>query len=187
MTKNENKKNEGKKFESIIKSSAPPYLKITRIPDPPQSFTQRDDTKFSKKNPYDFEVFDSVHRIQYCWELKSTSQKYLTYHTCKEEEKDGKSANIQCHQIEGLTKASEYDNVIAGFLLNFRLDNGEQLLYFFNIKDFNKMRQTINKKSCNIMDISLNGGVKINGEKLRVNYRWNLDEFLKSQSKIYPL
>jgi penicillin-binding protein-related factor A (putative recombinase) len=120
-------------------------------------------------------------------ELKSTSQKYLTYHTCEEDENDGKSANIAWHQIEGLTKASMYDNCLSGFLFNFRLDNGEQLLYFMNIKDFNKYRQGTNKKSLNILDISLNGGVKINGEKLRVNYRWNLDEFLERQSKNCPL
>lgn len=177
-------KNEGKNFESIIKSNAPPYLKLTRIPDPPQSFTQRNDTAFSHKNPYDFEAFDSLHRIQYCWELKSTSQKYLSYQTSKDDEK---SAMIQWHQIEGLSKASEYENCIAGFLFNFKLDNGEQLLYFMNIKDFNRFRINTNKKSLNIMDIALNGGIKINGEKLRKNYRWNLDEFLKSQSKIYPL
>ncbi len=180
-------KNEGKNFELIIKSSAPSYLKMTRIPDPPQSFTQRSDTKFSKKNPYDFEAYDSIHRISYSLELKSTSQKYLTYHTSKEDEKKGKSAMIAWHQIEGLTKASEYDNCIAGFFLNFRLDNGDQLLYFMNIKDFNRYKKDTNKKSINILDISLNGGIKINGEKLRKNYRWNLDEFLKSQSKIYPL
>ena len=180
-------KNEGKNFEAIIKSSAPPYLKITRIPDPPQSFTQRSDTRFSKKNPYDYEAFDSVHRIQYSLELKTTSQKYLSYHTNEKDEKDGKSANIQWHQIEGLTNASEYDNVISGFLLNFRLDGGEQLLYFLDINDFNKYRKNTNKKSLNIMDIALNGGVKINGEKLRKNYRWNLDEFLLSQSQRFPL
>lgn len=180
-------KNEGKNFEAIIKSNSPSYLKIIRIPDPPQSFTQRSDTKFSKKNPYDFEAFDSINRISYSLELKSTSQKYLTYHTCKKDEDDGKSSMIQWHQIDGLTKASEYDNVIAGFLLNFRLDNGEQLLYFLNIKDFNKFRKNTNKKSLNIMDVSLNGGIKINGEKLRKNYRWDLDEFFKSQSIIYPL
>ena len=111
----------------------------------------------------------------------------MSYHTCEKDEKEKKSANIQWHQIEGLTKASEYDNVTAGFLLNFGLDNGEQLLYFFNIKDFNKFRKNTNKRSFNIMDVALNGGIKINGEKLRVNYRWNLDEFLESQSKIYPL
>jgi len=180
-------KNTGKNFESIIKSNAPSYLKVVRIPDPPQSFTQRSDTRFSKKNPYDFEVFDSVHRINYCWELKSVAQKYLTYHTCKKDEDDKKSANIMWHQIEGLTRAAEYDNVIAGFLLNFRLDTGEQLLYFLNIKDFNRFRRSTNKKSLNIMDVSLNGGIKINGKKLKVNYRWNLDEFLEVQSKIYPL
>ena len=180
-------KNEGKKFELILRSSAPSYFKMSRIPDPPQSFTKRDDTRFSKKNPYDFECFDSIHRISYSLELKSTSQKYLSYHTCEEEEKEEKGANIQWHQITGLTKASEYDNCIAGFMFNFRLDNDEQLLYFMDIKDFNKFRMSTNKKSLNIMDISLNGGIKIKGEKLRKNYRWNLNEFLESQSKIYPL
>lgn len=180
-------KNTGKNFESIIKSNAPSYLKVTRIPDPPQSFTQRSDTRFSKKNPYDFDAFDSVHRINYCLELKTVSQKYLTYHTSRKDEEEGKVANIKWHQIEGLTKASEYDNVIAGFLFNFRLDNGEQLLYFLNIIDFNEFRKNTNKKSLNIMDVSLSGGIKINGEKMRVNYRWNLDEFLESQSKVYPL
>ena len=179
-------KNSGKNFESIIKSNAPSYFKIVRIPDPPQSFTKRDDTKFSKKNPYDYEAFDSRHRISYSLELKSTSQKYLTYHTCKKDEEDGKNAMILWHQIEGLTKASEYDNCISGFMLNFRLDSGEQLLYFMNIKDFNKFRKSTDKKSINIMDISLKGGIKINGEKLRVNYRWNLDEFFEAQSKNYP-
>ena len=179
--------NEGKKFESVFKSSSPTYLKIVRLPDPPQSFTQRDDTRFSNKNPYDYECYDSFHRISYSLELKSSSQKYLTYHTCKEDEKKKKSANIKWHQIEGLTEASEYDNCTAGFMFNFKLDNGEQLLYFMNIKDFNRYRLSTNKKSLNILDISLNGGVKISGEKLIKNYRWNLDEFLKSQSKVYPL
>ncbi len=179
--------NEGKKFETNLKSNAPSYFKMTRIPDPPQSFTQRDDTRFSKKNPYDFECFDSIHRILYCLELKSTSQKYLTYHTCEKDEKEKKSANIQWHQIIGLTEASEYDNCIAGFMFNFRLDNGEQLLYFMNIRDFNKFRTNTNKRSLNILDISLNGGIKVKGEKLRKNYRWDLDDFLKSQSATYPL
>lgn len=180
-------KNEGKNFESIFKSNAPSYFKVVRIPDPPQSFTKRSDTKFSKKNPYDFECFDSLHRISYSLELKSTAQKYLSYHICKKEEEDGKNVNIQWHQIEGLTNASEYDNCIAGLMCNFRLDNGEQLLYFLNIKDFNKFRMATDKHSINIMDISLNGGIRINGEKLRKNYRWNLDEFLEMQSKTYPL
>lgn len=180
-------KNEGKNFETLFKSNAPSYLKIIRIPDPPQSFTKRADTRFSKKNPYDFEAYDSIHRISYSFELKSTSQKYLTYHMCEQDEKEEKSAMIKWHQIDGLTKASEYDNCISGFMCHFRLDNGEQLLYFLDIKDFNKFRTSTNKHSINIIDISLNGGIKINGEKLRKNFRWDLDEFLETQSKIFPL
>ena len=45
----------------------------------------------------------------------------------------------------GLNKASEYNNVIAGFLLNYRLDE-EQFVYFLDIKDFNKMKESIDKK-----------------------------------------
>lgn len=180
-------KNEGKNFESIFKSNSPLYLKTVRIPDPPQSFVQREDTRFSKKNPYDYEAFDSLHRISYSLELKTTSQKYLTYHTCEEDEKEKKTANIKWHQITGLTEVSEYDNCIAGFMFNFRLDNGEQLLYFMNIKDFNRFRNNTDKRSLNILDISLNGGVKIKGEKLRKNFRWDIDEFLRIQSEIYPL
>ena len=176
-------KNVGKKFESIIKDDCPDYIKLTRIPDPPQSFTQRSDTAFSHKNPYDYEAFDSIHRIQYCLELKSTSQKYMSFQISKE---DNKNANIQWHQIDGLTKASEYNNVISGLLLNFRLDNGEQLLYFLDIKDFNRFREDTNKRSINIMDVVLYGGIKINGEKKRVNYHWDLNDFFEEQSKIYP-
>lgn len=176
--------NEGKKFESIIRDNLPDYAMLTRLPDPPQSFVKREDTRFSKKNPYDCQCFDSMHRILYCLELKSTSQKYVSYQTSEDDENN---YMIKWHQIDGLTKASKYDNVIAGFLLNFRLDNGEQFLYFLNIKDFNRFRMGSTKKSINIMDVVLYGGIKINGEKLRVNYRWNLDEFLEFQSKTYPL
>jgi hypothetical protein len=31
------------------------------------------------------------------------------------------------------------------------------------------------------------GGIRISGEKKRVNYSWDLDEFLKVQSNNYPL
>lgn len=171
--------NVGKKFEDIIRKSVPDYAMLTRIPDPPQSFTKRKDTRFSRKNPYDFECFDGVRGKLYCWELKTTSQKYMSYQI---NEDDDSQANIQWHQIEGLTKASEYLNVIAGFLCNFRLNNGEQLLYFFNIKDFNRMRNEIKKKSFNIMDCILYGGIKITGEKKRIHYRWDIDSFFNSQS-----
>lgn len=174
-------KNEGKIFEDDIRDSIPNYAKLLRLPDPPHSFTKRKDTKFSKKNPYDFECFDSKRRTLYCWELKSTFKKYMGFQTSDE---DDREVLIKWHQIEGLAKASKYENVIAGFLLNFRLDNGEQLVYFLNIKDFNKMMDNINKKSFNIMDAILYGAIKINGHKKITHWHWDIDEFLKSQDEL---
>ena len=48
--------NVGKKFEEDIKKSIPDYCLTIRIPDPPQSFTKRSDTRFSVKNPFDFNI-----------------------------------------------------------------------------------------------------------------------------------
>ena len=42
--------NVGKQFELDFKNSIPDDCLLIRIPDPPQSFTQRNDTKFSKKS-----------------------------------------------------------------------------------------------------------------------------------------
>ena len=50
-----------------------------------------------------------------------------------------------------------------------------------NIIDFNKMMKKINKVSLNEMDILLNNGIKISGERKRIHFKWNLDEFFKSQ------
>ena len=96
------------------------------------------------------------------------------------DENDKSSKIIKWHQIEALTKASKYKNIVAGFILNFRLDNGEQFTYFFNIKDFNLMRQSFSKKSFNIMDVVLYGAIKINGYKKRTRWHWQLDEFFES-------
>ena len=170
-------KNVGKIFESEIKNSVPDYAKLLRLSDPPHSFTKRSDTKFSKKNPYDYECFDSLRRTLYCFELKSTAQKYIGFQIDSE---DDREVLIKWHQIDGLTKASQYQNVIAGFLLNYRLDD-EQFVYFFNIKDFNKMKESIDKKSFNIMDAVLYGAKKVDGCKKRTRWHWNLDDFFKSQ------
>ena len=47
-----------------------------------------------------------------------------------------------------------------------------------NRDDFNRMIKTINKKSFNIIDIVLYGAIKIDGNKKRTQYRWDVDEFL---------
>jgi hypothetical protein len=90
------------------------------------------------------------------------------------DENDKSKKMIKWHQIESLTEASKYKNVIAGFLLNFRLEKEGQITYFFDIKDFNKMREKSSKKSFNIMDAVLNGAVKVQGAIKRTRYRWDV-------------
>lgn len=173
-------KNVGKIFEEDFANSVPQDWYCHRLKDTAQSYNGSENTKFSWDNPFDYFLFNG--NTLYCLELKSTCQKYIGY----QENKDDKSTKmIKWHQIESLTEASKYQNIVAGFLCNFRLDNGEQLLYFFDIKDFNAMKDSINKKSFNIMDAVLYGAVKINGFKKRTRWHWNLDEFFEFQANKY--
>lgn len=170
-------KNTGKHFEEIFKRSVPDYCYLQRIPDPPQSFTQRSDTRFSVKNPYDYLMFDCLHRILYCVELKTTKYRSVSFE--KLDDISSSTKMIHRHQILGLQEASEYDNVVGCFVFNFRDEkNNEERTYFQNIKDFLKMYKSIDKSSFNEMDLILNGAIKISGEKLRVNYKWDIDSLL---------
>lgn len=171
--------NVGKDFEQQIKKSFPDYCLVQRLNDPPQSFTQRSDTRFSIKNPCDYLVFDSSKHILYCLELKTTKYKSMSFEDIHSDE--GQNKLIHKHQIIGLSNFSEYDYVIAGFLFNFRDEkNNVERTYFQNIKDFNTMCSNIDKKSFNEMDIILNNAVKLNGEKKRVKYVWDIDKLFQS-------
>jgi penicillin-binding protein-related factor A (putative recombinase) len=166
-------KNTGKIFEEDIKKSVDrSRCLIIRIPDPPQSFTKRDDTSFSVKNPCDFIVFDSKTRILFPMELKSTKFKSMSFES--ENEKDT-SKMIKWHQIDGLLKYSTIDYVIPCFILNFRDEkNKMQRTYSIYIKQFVGMINKLDKKSFNEIDLINNGAVKIHGEIKRTRYRWNL-------------
>jgi hypothetical protein len=171
--------NVGKRFEEDFSHSIKSDWFCHRLKDTAQSYNNSKDTKFSWDNPFDYMLFNGD--TLYCLELKSTCKKYMGFQTNKDDES---SKIIKWHQIESLTKASEYKNIVAGFLLNFRLDNNEQITYFFNIKDFNKMIKNINKKSFNIVDAVLNGAVKVNGVKKRVRYTWEICSLLEQYNNI---
>lgn len=168
--------NVGKQFELDFKNSIPDDCLLIRIPDPPQSFTQRDDTKFSNKNPCDFYCYDTNSKLFYAFELKSTKNKYMSYEDIMVDKPVKKM--IHKHQIMGLSKYSQYNNMVAGFIFNFRDEkNNMERTYFQNIKDFNTMCNKINKFSFDEMDLLLNNAIKIQGQKKRVHYKWNLQEF----------
>lgn len=172
-------KNAGKIFERDFSSSIPKYCLLIRIPDPPQAFEQNSNTKFSRKNVCDYYCYQSQSQIFYALELKSTKAKSMPYEDINLDNPPKKM--IHKHQILGLLNYSKYDNVIAGFVLNFRDEvNGTERTYFQNIKDFDSMCKKINKQSFNEIDLLMNGAVKINGDKKRIHYRWNLDEFFNT-------
>lgn len=167
----------GKQFELAVKQSIPDYILLIRLNDSPQAFKQSNLTRFTPKNPFDYICFDTNTRILFCFELKSTSNKYMSFEDIHSDEEQ--SAMIHKHQILGLLKCSSYQNVVGGFLLNFRLPENE-LTYFIEVNQFQKMCESINKKSFNIMDLVLYGAKKIQGTKKRTRWYWDLNEFFES-------
>ena len=143
-------KNVGKVFENSIKQSVPEYILLIRLNDSPQAFKQSNLTRFTPRNPFDYICFNTKTRTLFCLELKSTSNKYMSFEDIYSDEEQ--SGMIHAHQTKGLLKCATYSNVIAGFLLNFRLPENE-LTYFIEINQFQKMCESINKKSFNIIII----------------------------------
>lgn len=173
--------NSGKQFEKDFVSSLPSYCYVHRLRDSAQSYNQNKQTSFTWDNECDFFIWNSKKHIFYAIECKSTKYKSMSVQLNKE---DKSSKMIKTHQIESLTKISQYDGAVAGFCLNFRDEkNDTERLYFINIIDFNKMMKEIDKSSFNEMDIILYNGIKISGTKKRVHFNWNLDEFFEYYNK----
>lgn len=164
--------NKGKIFEQQFKSSVPDYCLLIRLNDPPQSFQKT--ARFSIQNPCDYLMFDTKHKLYLPIELKSTKSKSMPY------------SMVRQNQIESLTKFAGYDNVIPGFLLNYRDDDSYiERCYFMHINNFDKMMNNTTKKSFNEVDILLNGAIKICGIKSRTRWTWNVDGFLIEISERY--
>lgn len=170
-------KNVGKVFEESIKQSIPDYILLIRLNDSPQAFKKSNLTRFTPRNPFDYICFNTNTKTLFCLELKSTSNKYMSYEDIYINEEQ--SGMIHAHQTKGLLRCSTYSNVVAGFLLNFRLPENE-LTYFIEVNQFQKMCESINKKSFNIMDLVLYGAKKINGTKKRTRWYWDLNDFFES-------
>lgn len=176
-------KNVGKVFEECFKKSIPDYCLLIRLPDPPQSFIKRNDTRFSHKNPFDYICFDTNSRTLYCLELKTTKFKSISFEDINSNEEENRM--IHRHQIIGLANHSTYNNVCSGFLFNFRDEkNNMERTYFQEINDFISMVNKINKKSFNELDLIVDGNaIKINGEKKRTRFQWNMDELFKNMNE----
>lgn len=167
--------NIGKTFEQALKQSVPDYALLYRLPDAAQSFSPSSKLRFSAKNPFDFLIWDSVSHVLYAIEAKTVSGKSISF-----ERTNNDNGEIHMHQVKGLNKWNEYDGITCGFIIWFR---GADMTIFLDIKEFNRISDVVSKKSFNIVDLDKHkiDYILIPQRKLKVNYRFDIDGFLKLQ------
>lgn len=170
--------NAGKRFEAAIKKSIPSNCLYYRICDSTGNFSGGANLRFSAKQPCDAFVFNSDTGTLFALEMKSTKNGSMSFEDCKI---NGKQPNkmIHKHQILSLKEFDAYDNVVSGFLFNFRdEDDSTEHTYFQSIRDFSDMCESIDKMSFRERDLRGHRCTEIHGNKMRVNYKWNLSELL---------
>lgn len=164
--------NIGKRFEADFKKSVPPYALLYRLPDSAQAFGGSGNLRFSRKNPFDFLLWDSNSHILFALEMKTVGSKFISF----EREKNEKGI-IHYHQIKGLNEWNKYDGIICGFIIEFRK---LEKTIFLEIQQFNKLVNSIEKKSFTLNDLENNqiNYYTITQKKLRTRYTYDLNSFL---------
>ena len=167
-------KNQGKIFETDLVKSMPDYVWHLRIPDAAQSFIPNSALRFSLKNPFDFLVWNPNTLTLYALELKTVQGKSISFERNKNESK-----LIHYHQIEGLTKISSFEGIVAGFVIEFRI---LAKTVFIEISEFNKLVCLIDKTSFNYLDLYKYKihFTEIPQQLLKTHYRYDMELFLKT-------
>ena len=158
--------NSGKRFEQNFKKSIPKDIFFYRFRDGSSSWGGNDKVRFQQTNICDCMMFDGEYL--FLLELKSTKGKSLPY------------SNIKEHQIDDLLWASEFANVICGLVIEFA-DINE--CYFIEINEFKKYKDESNRKSLPI-DFCRNKGIKIGVEKLKINSKFDIKQFLEDSIRL---
>lgn len=160
--------NAGKKFEQNFANSVPDDVYFMRIKDSANNFSRSESSTFATTNPFDcFIVYEGLFLPI---ELKTTKGKSFSVQSQNLE--NGK--DIKYHQIKSLEKSQSFDNIYAGFILDFRDSN----TYWINILDFLKFMNNTKKKSINENDIIMNNPILINKKIMRVNYKYDVRNML---------
>lgn len=172
--------NAGKKFEKNFKNSVPDDIYFHREKDSAQSFNQTETLRFTLKNPYDLIMYSFP--VLFCLELKTVATSSISFARSKNEK-----GVIHYHQIEGLRDAGKHKGIIAGFVVNFRKNDGTENTYFIGIDEFDKLMADLDKKSFNEADLRNYNIISIAGTKKRVNYEYNIAGFVKQVKEINHL
>lgn len=150
----------------------PDYVGVIRIPDPAQSFSHASNLRFTRKNPYDFILWNPRTYTFYALELKTVKGKSISFERSEEE-----SGDIHFYQIEGLKKTSDVGNCVCGFIIEFREISKT---IFLQIDDFLKLQDTIDKKSFTIADLESNNipYIVIDQHLMITNSKYEVGDFL---------
>ena len=84
-------------------------------------------------------------------------------------------AKIRPNQIQGMEKATHYEGVYGGFLINFR---ELEETYYITVQDVIQFTQTEERKSIPV-EWCRDHGVKIEQKKKRVRYSYDLESWLR--------
>lgn len=174
--------NIGKRFESNFRVSVPDDVLYYRLKDAAQSFGNvtggTNNLRFSAKNPCDCFLFKQP--TLYALEMKSVGTTSISFERTRQDK-----GVIHYHQIQGLKQFAQYKGVLAGFVLNFRHKDNTEVCYFLEIHDFEKMIDSISKKSFNEKDLNKYNPLIIENQQLKVNYRYNVSKFIQDTQKRY--
>ena len=155
--------NEGKKFESDVKASIPNTCWFYRLRDNASSFAGGQNTRFTSSNICDCLIFDDNTKTLFLVECKSTKGTSIPL------------TMIRDNQIRGLKEASEH-RLVAGMLINFRNENNDT--FFLLIDEYLDMMESLNKKSFNIKDLESIGATRVECEKKRTRYKYNIAKMI---------
>ena len=163
--------NKGKLFEGDFQQSCEKTgVFVMRLHDTSLSWQHELTSRFTVENPCDFIMF--VSPDLYAIECKSTTYNSMSIQRTK----DDKASMIKMHQINSLTKFDKFDNVHAGFLLNWRNDDDvtDNVTYWLSIDGFNRFLDESAKKSINKTDCENYGGIPIQQVLKRSRYLYNI-------------
>ena len=153
--------NSGKRFEQQWKDSIPPNVFFYRFRDGTSAWGgSQENTRFQQSNMADCMIYDGYKL--YLLELKSHKGKSLPLSAIRE------------NQVTELFKASTYQNIISGFIINFA-DVGQT--FFIQAVDVLDFIQCGERKSIPI-DWCDMFGYQIFGQLKKVNYKWDIESFI---------
>lgn len=159
--------NEGKKFEDDFKKSVPQEYWIYRFRDGTGNFggTKNENVRFQASNICDFEVVTD--KYVFLLELKSYKGASISFE------------GIRDNQIKQMSEI-DHEKIKAYFILNFREKEKTFAVEAKKLKEYieNADRGSIPIQWC------IDNGIKIDGEKKRTRFRYNLKEFFNRAAQV---